>query len=142
MRITTRSRAWLIALAAALILLVGLGVVAFQPWSANHFNYALPGSGGLPYRISYNGRDYANNGMCAHATWCRNAPAAETACRSRQQLVDQNQWPLTQVSSIPTLFGPSHAVFAPPVPAGLTLMQLYAVEADGCYISYTIEGGP
>lgn len=142
MRLTTRARAWLIVLSATLLVLVGLGVAAFQPRTANAFHYALPGSGGLPYRISYHGRDYGNDGMCAHGDWCRGAPAAETACHSRQQLIDQSNWPLTQVSTVPTLFGSSHAVFAPPVPAGLTLMQLYVLETDGCYISYTIEGGP
>jgi hypothetical protein len=142
MRLSARPRAWLIALGATLLVLGSLGVIAFQPWAANHFHYALPGSGGLPFRVSYYGRDYANTGMCAHASWCRNAPTAETACRSQQQLMDQNEWPLAQVGSVPTLFGPSHAVFAPPVPAGYTVMQLYVEESDGCSISYGIEGGP
>jgi hypothetical protein len=142
MSVPAHKRTWLIALAVTLLVLAGAGVVAFQPWTANHFQYALAGRDGLPFRVTYTGRSYANTGMCARAAWCDHAPSTETACRSRQQLVSQRQWPLTQVGSIPTVFGPSHAVFAPPVPAGRIVMELFVVDGDDCYITYTIEGGP
>ena len=40
------------------------------PWTANHFGYALAGAGGLPWRVSYNGRDYSSLYMCAQGGWC------------------------------------------------------------------------
>ena len=42
-------------------------LIALQPWTANHFGYALPGPRGLPYRLSYAGRDYSNAQTCAGA---------------------------------------------------------------------------
>jgi hypothetical protein len=122
----------------ALVLLAGLAWGAFQPWTANHFGYALPGQDRLPYRISYAGRDYSNLHECAGADWCQ---PASNHCFLWQQVVDQSIGPLAQVGSVPTLFGSSDPIFAPST-GGLTVMELYILERVGCYLIYTIEGGP
>lgn len=128
----------LILVVVALLLLAGLAWGAFQPWTANHFSYALPGQDRLPYRISYAGRDYSNAHECAGADWCR---PDSSRCLSWQQVVDQSIGPVAQVGSVPTLFGSSHPIFAPST-GGLTVMGIYVLERAKCYLIYTIEGGP
>ena len=60
-----------IAIGSLIIIIIVLGLWLRLPWLANHFGFALPGPGGLPYRISYAGRAYANTATCAHADWCQ-----------------------------------------------------------------------
>ena len=129
-----------LVIGASLLCLLLAGVLwgAFQPWTANHFGYALPGQDRLPYRISYAGRDYSNLHECAGADWCQ--PAGKR-CFSEQQLIDEQFWPLAQVGSISTLFGAAHLVLAPPS-GGHIVMELYVLEGADCYLAYTIEGGP
>jgi hypothetical protein len=122
-----------------IVLLGALAWGAFQPWTANHFGYALPGPDRLPYRISYAGRDYGNPYECAGADWCQ--PAAKH-CNSAQQLMAQNLWPLQQVSSISTLFGAAYPVLAPSAVDHLTQVLLFVPYSDDCYLTYALEGGP
>ena len=128
----------LILIVVVLLLLAGLAWIAFQPWTANHFGYALPGQDRLPYRISYAGRDYSNLHECAGADWCQ--PASKQ-CSSQQELIDQRRWPLAQVGSVPTLFGSSHPIWASSF-GGQTVMEIYVLDRADCYLTYTIEGGP
>ena len=127
-----------ILIGVLVLLLIGVGWGAFQPWTANHFSYALPGQDRLPYRISYAGHDYSNSHECAGADWCR---PDSSRCLPWQQVVDQSIGPVAQVGSVPTLFGSSHPVFAPPT-GGLIVMVVYVLESANCYLVYTIEGGP
>ena len=122
-----------IGLASALLATLGWGL--FQPWAANHFGYALPGQDRLPYRITYQGRDYSNPNECAGDTWCQ--PSAKT-CTSKQQLQNQNFWPLTQVGTIPTLFGAAYPILAPPNAETF----IFVLDDDDCYLIYALEGGP
>lgn len=118
------------------LLLVGLLWGAFQPWTANHFGYALPGQDRLPYRISYAGRDYSDLHECAGADWCQ--PTGKR-CFSQQQLIAQQLWPLRQVASISTLFGAAYPVLAPPVDG---FRPLIVPDGADCYLAYDPEGGP
>ena len=134
-RLTRRARLGILP-GVALVLLAGLVWGAFQPWTANHFGYALPGQDRLPFRISYAGRDYSNAHECAGADWCQ--PASKQ-CASNQDLAAQSLWPLSQVSSIPTLLGAAYPVLAPP--QGIQPLLFVAV-GNGCYLTYALEGGP
>ena len=136
-RLTRRARLGILP-GVALVLLAGLVWGAFQPWTANHFGYALPGQDRLPYRISYAGRDYSNLHECAGADWCQ---SDSNRCLSWQRVVDQSIGQVAQVGSVLTLFGFSHPVFAPST-GGLTVMEVYLLERANCYLIYTIEGGP
>ena len=137
----TRAR-WAIALGgAAVLVLVGLGMAAFQPRVANAFGYGLPGPHGLPHRVHVLGRDYQNASQCAGASWCAGVAPAST-CWSRAKLTSVGMWPLTQVGSIFTLLGPTHPVLAPPIPAGMTSTLMFVPGNGDCYLVFALEGGP
>lgn len=137
----TRRRVVAVGAVAALLLIVA-GVALWSPalpWAANHYGFALPGEGGLPYRIHYAARDYATTGLCARASWC--AGQART-CESRARLAADEQWPLRQVDHVDTLLGPSYPVLMPTaVPSGMTTTLLF-VPYQGCFQVYELEGGP
>lgn len=124
------------------VLLAGIGVLGFTPalpWAANHYGFALPGRDGLPYRIHHAGRDYATQGVCAHADWCA---SQQSVCSSQTQLAAENFWPLHAVGQVNTLLGPSYPVLVPNgIPAGMTTTLLF-VRYQGCYQVYALEGGP
>jgi hypothetical protein len=135
-------RRWAVALGAAVVLaLVALGVAAFQPWTANHFGYALPGPHGLPYRVHVLGRNYENLSQCAGAGWCAGV-APESTCWSRAKLSQEGMWPLAQVGTIVTLFGQSRPVLSPPIPAGMTSTLMFVPHTGDCYLVFVLEGGP
>ena len=130
----------LVAVLVALALTVPFGGPRdVVPWAANHFGFALPGAGGLPYRLHYAGRDYATPGECAHASWC--AGRAE-AVFSEEQLRTKGYWPLHEVMRLPTLFGAARPVLSETIPAGLTTVGLYIQQDTTRYIAYSLEGGP
>jgi hypothetical protein len=131
---------WAVALGVALLVALGLGVAAFQPWTANHFGYALPGRDGLPYRIAHGGRSYATRQVCAGAGWCRTAPGAER-CVSAAELARRGAWPLVPAGSLPTLFGAARPILTPSGAAGFTAPLVIPDGAD-CYVEYSLEGGP
>jgi hypothetical protein len=111
---------------AAVVLFAGCGLLAaFNPRSADHFGYALPGENGLPHRVSYAGRDYRYTG----------------ACWSEAQLKESELWPLRQVGTVPTLFGAPHPILSSKVPAGMTTMRV-VVPLGTCYAFYGLEGSP
>ena len=117
-----------------------LVVVAQQPWAANHFGYALPGPHGLPFRVSYAGRYYANEHTCAGDGWCRsNGPLP---CTTPDWLQSNHYWPLQRVGSVTTLFGPAHPLLRTPTPRGFITMGLYVPVERDCYLAYALEGGP
>ena len=121
-----RQRNALLVAIGGIVALVALGVVAiYTPRVADHFGYVTPLTGRLPARVTYAGRRYA----------------ATSACASEETLSSHHLWPLAAVGSVPILFGGSRPLLSPPVPAGLTRMEL-AVAAGACYQLYTIEGGP
>lgn len=112
--------------------------LAGQPQLANHFGYALPA--GLPFRLSYAGRYYANPSTCAGAGWCKaNGPPR---CTSAQWLRGYHYWPLQQVGAVFTLFGPLRPLLRYQPPAGMTTMALYVPMGHDCYLAYGLEGGP
>ncbi|WP_372672925.1 hypothetical protein [Amycolatopsis kentuckyensis] len=123
-------------LAAAAVaggLVLAAGGVAFLPWTANHFGYALPTEHGLPYRIHHAGRDYRGP-ACAGAGWCAGSPYCVP--------FGGDETALTQVDEVGTWFGPSHAVYtAESVTDGVPIRLL--VRADGnCFVGYALMGGP
>jgi len=119
-----------------------LVVMARQPRLANHFGYALPlpGAAGLPFRLSYTGRHYANASTCAGDDWCK--AAGPPICTHASELRGAGYWPLRQAGSVFTLFGPSHPMLRAPTPDGMTTMALYVPIARDCYLAYSLEGGP
>lgn len=133
-------RRWrrLLLIEAIVTLLVVAGIVAFNPWTANHFGYALPGADGLPSRIHFGGRDYSAAGYCAGADWCQ---GQARTCWSEAKMRSANIWPLAQVGQIPALFARSYAIVNAPVSAGLTTTLLF-VPVGSCYVVYALEGGP
>lgn len=135
----TRGRRWALAAGIVALALVGLGVAAFQPWTANHFSYALPGPRGLPFRIHYGGRDFSTPGMCAGADWCRTPVMGDSNCRSQAEIMGEGWWPLDQVGTMHTLFGPSYPIMSI---HNATQMLLFVRLSGGCYIAYAPEGGP
>jgi hypothetical protein len=143
MRLGRRARWIAIAAGIALVCLVGLGVLAFQPWTANHFGYALPGRNGLPYRIQRSGRSYATYQVCAGAIWCaaKREQVGTPRCWSRAWLNSRHFWPLTQVGWIPSLLGPSYRLMQPAGDQGQTA-PLIVSDGGDCYVAYSLEGGP
>ena len=93
--------------------------IIFTPKIANYFGIAWPG--GLPDHISYAGKMYTH----------------PTACLPDSQ-AKQNA--LTQVGSLPTLFGTAHPLLLTSVqlhskdPA----TELYVETETGCYIHYEL----
>jgi hypothetical protein len=124
-----------------MLVLVGLlGFVAVQPRVANALGYALPGPSGLPYRVSFAGRDYDNDTTCAGAGWCRvNGPLL---CTAGDQLREAGTWPLQQVGWLFTLFALPRPLLRAPTPRGMTTMTLYVPRGRDCYLAYALSGGP
>jgi hypothetical protein len=122
-------------------LLVAAGVWgAFQPWTANHFGYALPGKDGLPAYIYTSDRRYMSVQVCAGADWCQRErlQLLIPRCYTQADLQALRLWPLVQVRTMLTLFGAPQPIYAAPNDT------FGFVMADGpnCYVTYTLEGGP
>jgi hypothetical protein len=111
-----------------------------QPQVANHFGYALPGPRGLPYRLTYAGRYYANPQTCAGAGWCGDIETPQ--CTTSAWLRSYGYWPLQRVGTVVTLFGPFYPMLRSPTPPGMTTMALYIPISRDCYLAYSLEGGP
>jgi hypothetical protein len=140
---SNRKVRWLLVAAGLVaVVLLGAGVIAFQPRTANHFGYALPGTEGLPFRISYQGRYYVNLLTCAGASWCQGGTGARSLCVTKDELINDNRWPLTQVGSIPTLFGAGHPILVDPAYSGLTQVEVFVVNGSNCYVAYQLAGRP
>lgn len=120
------------------VLLVVAGIIAFNPWTANHFGYALPGTDGLPFRIRYGGRDYSATGYCAGADWCA---GQQRTCWTQAKLISVNIWPLAQVGVVPALFALPYPIMNAAIPAGMTSTLVF-VPVGSCYVVYALEGGP
>ena len=128
-------------------LLASLGVAAtfaavllwspFLPWSANHFGFALAGPAGLPFRITYHGRNYSTPGRCANAGWCG---TEQTVCFTAAQLQARGEWPLMRVGDLPAVGSAPYPMFVTSTPGFMT-MVLY-VQTGSCYVPYSLEGGP
>jgi hypothetical protein len=118
-------RAAFFIVACAALLLVGGVALAFNARVANHFGYALPGTEGLPERITYAGRRYSAQGEC----W------------TSSKLQQERLWPLHEVTQLPTLLGPAHPVLSAGIPQGMMAMTLL-IPSDACYAIYDLEGGP
>ena len=138
---------------AVIASLVIIGIWAgFQPATANHFTYALPGPGNLPYRVYYAGRAYQNKWMCAGADWCQQytgpgyCPGATvcarpaSVCATPTTLHGLAALPLHRVGFVWTWFGLPHGIFIGPN-GGLTA-GIYVEDTAGCYIEYSLDGGP
>ncbi len=136
MLIRSRLIRWGLWIGLICVLLATIIWGIFQPWAANHFGYALPGQDRLPNRITYAGRYYGNPNECAGDDWCQ---PADKSCMSQRELIDENLWPLKQIGSIPTLFGPAYPIFQPP---GENQMYLLVHDNDDCYLTYSLMGGP
>ncbi len=97
------------------------GIVLFTPKIANYFGMAW--SGGLPDHISYAGNSYTQ----------------PTVCLAESQV---KQLALTQVGSIPTLFGDSHPLLLPSAQlhSKSTVMDVYVETEAGCYVDYGLSG--
>ena len=125
-----------------LIVLGGLVLGALQPWTANHFMYALPGDDGLPSYIFEHGRLYQSIQVCAGADWCEQDRLQQDIprCWRRSDLPRLNAWPLVKVGSMFTLFGAPRDIMSM---ATRYLTTPYVI-ADGpdCFALYGLEGSP
>jgi hypothetical protein len=97
------------------------GIVFFTPKIANYFGMAW--SGGLPDHISYAGKTYTQPSVCL----------AEAQIK---------QLTLTQVGSIPTLFGSPHPLLVPgdQVHSTSIATAVYVETEAGCYVDYGLAG--
>jgi hypothetical protein len=119
---------------------------------ANAFGYAVPGAGGLPYRVHYGSHYYFSYLTCAGASWCIQEETAEQRAQPyctpgalvRQELIESRSEPLARVGAVMTLFGPSHDIFtAGGLTPSQTATQLYIEAAQkDCYVVYGLRGGP
>jgi hypothetical protein len=124
---------------AAVLMLLGLLWYLGLPWAANEFGFALPGAGGLPSHIEYNGHNYTNPSTCAREGWCQQQ---QTPCRSLTELQQRNLWPLIQVGTVPILFSSAYPLMIPRASLGKnTPPQTIIVSMNGdCYVYYTLTG--
>ena len=126
---------------AALLMLLGLLWYLGLPWAANRFGFALPGSGGLPARIYYNGQTYTNSATCAREGWCQQQQSAPL-CHSLTEVQQRNLWPLVQVGTLSTLFSSPYPLMLPRVSLSATPPPLVIVPLDSnCYVYYTLATG-
>jgi hypothetical protein len=139
-----RARVGLALGGVIVLVLAGAIWTALQPRTANHFGYALPGKDGLPTYIYANGRRYHSAQVCAGADWCQQERARQGIPRCYTQADLQGRlrlWPLVHVGDMFTLFGAPRAILARAGDQGLRLAFTIA-DAPGCYVTYTLEGGP
>jgi hypothetical protein len=133
---------------AALFMLIGLLWLVGLPWASNRFGFALPGEGGLPNRITYNGRTYVNPATCARAGWCDNqlldVQQRHYLCWTGQNLRQANALPMTQVGTVPVLASAPYPLMAPQADiVNKRTPVLIVIPLDtGCYVPYELSGGP
>jgi hypothetical protein len=133
-----------LALGALLLVLGSLVWGAFQPWTANHFGYALSGKDGLPSYIFARGRRYQSLQVCAGADWCQRDHEQQgiPRCYDQAFLQSHQSWPLVKYGEMFTLFGAPQPIFVHTGSiAGLTAPFIMADGSD-CYVVYSLEGGP
>ncbi|HEX9036602.1 MAG TPA: hypothetical protein VF808_06375 [Ktedonobacterales bacterium] len=139
-----RGRRWLVAGGVILaLLLAGLTLGASQPWTANHFGYALAGRDGLPTYVFFYGRRYHSPQVCAGAGWRQADMASQNIarCYTQADLTQFKAWPLQSVGTMFTLFGAPHDLLRPVGNAGLPAPIIIA-DGQDCYVVYPLEGGP
>jgi hypothetical protein len=97
------------------------GIILFTPKIANYFGMAWPGN--LPDHVNYVGNSYTQ----------------PSACLADAQV---KQLALTQVGSIPTLFGTSHPLLLTSAQfhSKSTITEIYVETETGCYIHYGLAG--
>jgi hypothetical protein len=128
-------KTWLVVFGIIGIVLV----LFFLPWLANQFGYALPMSGTLPSKVSYNGRTYTNTEDCFGSN-CLNGKAV---CRTQSTLERQGTWPLNQIGSVPTLLGAARPILVPAAAKqAQTPTVLFVQDKSDCYVVYGLQGGP
>jgi hypothetical protein len=139
-----RLRRWTPLLIVLALLLIGLTAGAAQPWTANHFGYALRGDDGLPTYVFMYGRRYQSPQVCAGAGWCLadQQRLHMPRCWTQADLTSRNEWPLSPVGKMFTLFGAPRTLLSVAADStGVTAPILIADGAD-CYVAYSLEGGP
>lgn len=146
-----RQRRYLVVAVIGIVLIVGV-IGALQPWTANHFGYALPGAGHLPYRVSYAGRAYSNQWMCAGGDWCQqqtgpgycggaaSCSRPATLCTTSNELRQLGELPLRRVGAVWTLFGTPHGLYVGQ--HGALTAGVFLEDTPGCFVAYSLEGGP
>ncbi len=140
-----RSFIWLsIPLVVLLFALLWLAWSVALPWAANNDGFALPGSGGLPYRVFYAGRAYHNPATCARAGWCNHAPSGplDPLCWREGDIQRQRSWPLVQVGAMGELLGSPIPLLASRAGAasGRTVPMVFVEMDNGCYVPYALDG--
>lgn len=129
---------WVSALSAITVLMAALVWGALQPWTANHFGYALPGKQGLPSYVYAQGRRYHAVQSCANVSTSPCEPGA-LQCWTTAQLRSRGEWPLRPAGAILTLFGAPRPLLRNA--AAINAPYLVANGGD-CYVEYALEGGP
>jgi hypothetical protein len=140
-----RSFAWFsIPLVALFFALLWLAWLMALPWVANNEGFALPGSGGLPYRVFYAGQKYSNPATCARAGWCENGPYGQLdpVCWKARDIQRLRAWPLMQVGTVAELFGSPIPLLASRASAanGHPVMMVFIEMDNGCYVPYALDG--
>lgn len=136
-----------VPLVAGAMMVLGLLWYLGLPWAANNFGFALPGAGGLPYRIHYNGHTYVNPATCAREGWCEHQVSLggqpHGLCWSLQELQQRNLWPLVQVGTLSAFLSSPYPLMIPrasfsnnsPPPVVIVPM------GSDCYVFYTLLTG-
>ncbi len=132
-----------VALGGLVVIVGGFIWGAFQPWTANHFGYALPSKDGLSTYIYARGRRYHSTQVCTGADWCRRDREQQgiPRCYDQAFLENHQAWPLVKYGEMSTLFGPAQTIYVPQGEDGLTAPFIMADGSD-CYVMYSLEGGP
>lgn len=136
-----RWRWWIAAL--VILALGGLAWGATQPWTADHFGYALAGRDGLPTYVFINGRRFHSSQVCAGAGWCQADAASQgiPRCYSQADLSRFRAWPLERFGAMFTVIGVPHDLLRPVGRADPTAPIIIA-DGPSCYVMYELEGGP
>lgn len=137
-------RWWVVALAVLALILGGLAWGAAQPWTANHFGYALAGRDGLPTYVFAYGRRYHSSQVCAGAGWCQAdmAQLGVARCYTQSDLVRFRAWPLERFGTMLTVVGAPHDLLRPARSGDDITTPIIMADGPGCYVVYALEGGP
>lgn len=126
---------WVLGLLVG-VLVLGIGVL-FLPPVADHFGYARPVPDGLPTHFPYYGWELqSTTSGCLQPLQGGHCRARPRRCLTEAFLRRHHYWPLTELTTVPTLLGAAHPVYIIRAPVSLPLYGLFLVHDCACYMPY------